>query len=55
MKNALFISIIFISTCFSQKNLLPAFPKDINYQGDIACFYGSLRTELLVDEMTNKR
>mgnify|MGYP001568694932 CR=1 FL=1 len=29
-----FISILFISTCFAQKDLLPAYPREINYRTD---------------------
>ncbi|MDP3831275.1 MAG: hypothetical protein Q8Q47_08390 [Ignavibacteriaceae bacterium] len=49
------ISILFISTCFAQKDLLPAFPREINIQDGIAYFNGSPFTGLLFDEKTNKR
>ena len=51
----IFISLIFISTCFAQQDLLPAFPREISYEGDVAYFNGSPFTGLLVDEKTKKR
>ena len=51
----IFISIIFISTCFTQQDLLPAFPNEISYRGDIAFFEGSPFTGILVEEKTNNK
>jgi len=49
------ISVLFITPCFAQQDLLPAYPKEITYRGDIAYFNGSPFTGLLVEEKTNKR
>jgi len=49
------ISIFFISTCYAQKDLLPAYPREISYSGDIAYFNGSPFTGILVEEKTNKK
>ena len=49
------ISVLFVSTCFAQEDLLPAFPREISYEGDVAYFNGSPFTGLLVDEKTHKR
>jgi len=49
------ISILFVSTCFAQKDLLPAYPREISYRGDIAYFNGSPFTGILVEEKTNKK
>jgi len=49
------ISFIFIAPCFCQQDLLPAYPKEIAYRGDIAYLNGSPFTGLLVDEKTNKQ
>jgi len=52
----LIISVLFITPCFAQqKDLLPAYPREITYSGDIAYFNGSPFTGVLVDEKTNKR
>jgi len=49
------ISVLFISPCFAQQDLLPAYPREITYRGDIAYFNGSPFTGLLIEEKTNKR
>jgi len=49
------ISILFVSTCCAQQDLLPAFPNEISYEGDVAYFNGSPFNGLLVDEKTKKR
>jgi len=50
----LFISILFISPCLAQQDLLPAYPREITYK-EIAYFNGSPFTGVLVDEKTNTR
>jgi antitoxin component YwqK of YwqJK toxin-antitoxin module len=50
----IFISILFISTCFAQQDLLPAYPREISYKGDIAYYNGSPFTGILVDEKNPK-
>jgi len=49
------IFLVFIAPCFSQQDLLPAYPKEITYRGDIAYLNGSPFTGLLVDKKTNKQ
>ncbi|RIK75883.1 hypothetical protein DCC62_12450 [candidate division KSB1 bacterium] len=51
----LIISVLFISPCFAQQDLLPAYPREITYTAGIAYFNGSPFTGLLVDEKTNKK
>jgi len=58
--STIFISVIFISTCFAQKELLPAFPREIigeGENGNVAYFKGDNKpfTGILVDEKTNKK
>jgi len=48
------MALVFIAPCYAQQELLPAYPKEINYKGDIAYFNGSPFTGLLVDEKSNK-
>ena len=51
----MFFSFMFIFPCFCQQDLLPAYPREISYSGDIAYYNGSPFTGLLVDEKTNKQ
>ncbi|MDP3359642.1 MAG: FISUMP domain-containing protein [Lutibacter sp.] len=50
-----FVSILFVTPCFSQKDLLPVYPNEINYQNNRAYFNGSPFTGLLVEKKTNKK
>ena len=49
------ILVFFMMPCFSQQDLLPVYPREINYNGDFAYYNGSLFTGLLVDEKTNAK
>ncbi|MCK9436270.1 MAG: toxin-antitoxin system YwqK family antitoxin [Synergistaceae bacterium] len=49
------IALVYFAHCYSQQDLLPAYPREITYRGDIAYFNGSRFTGLLVDEKTNKQ
>ena len=49
------ISLLLYISCYAQKDLLPAYPHEISYRGDIAYFNGSPFTGLLVQEKTNKQ
>ena len=55
MKTTFLVIVLFlyILPCFSQQNLLPAFPNEISYQGERAYFNGALFTGVLVGEKTN--
>jgi len=51
----IFVSLLFITPCFSQQDLLPAYPNEISYNGDVAYFNGAAFTGILVDAKTNKQ
>ncbi len=50
--NLIIGSFLLISTCFAQQDLLPAFPREISYQGERAFLNGSPFTGILVSENT---
>lgn len=51
----LVITFLCIVSCYAQTDLLPAYPNEISYRGDIAYYNGSPFTGLLVQEKTNKQ
>jgi antitoxin component YwqK of YwqJK toxin-antitoxin module len=48
------ITFVFFAIGHAQQELLPAYPKEINYKGDMAFFNGAPFTGLLVEEESNK-
>lgn len=51
---SIIIAFLYVVPCYAQQELLPAFPKEISYKGDLAYFNGAPFTGLLVNENTYK-
>ena len=50
-----FISILFISTCYAQKDLFPADSSEISFKGENAYLNNSPFNGILIDKKTNKK